>query len=699
VETLSRAHVEDVSMSVATGAEYFQDEPVLSGAMPCENAQDASVLVATATEDPQRDVQIVSSTGTSLQQHMTINAMQRGTFQQHLQDLHLIVVGTSEKATKLAELRTAQGGRLTVLCTDKPPASEFQPGGFVWIPPSGTFTAKRSPNVSPSSDCPPPLVVDFLKKLKRRLGVSGAAPREWVKVGPDLAILHLHEEYHVAYTGEDSHACGGIRVVNATGEVSWAMSGQVVLAVTDTDDVDESCAHVSNELLNPICVPNPRWFLVWCFIYFIDVAFLGAANWGLELRDNPWKILELPKYCIPLGWVALEDGIGLSLFGFREGNIKRCANVLVLWVTFAIVFQIEFQGRHLTDPITVTIVLGIAFTLFVALHFCKHRLRPANLKWSLSCVVFSAGSMTAFFLAALVFVSVAVFIPSIAASVFPMTISITEFVLVACLDFSYRRFVYLQAGSKGYQPALLTASLIIVHTYGEACRLVGLLTATVTSKDYAWINSLIVGLLSNVLGRTGWSTRLIGKVLDWLSPGKSALLDPSLYSKVHDEVKFSAGYGRFVTVFGIAVMHLKDGHYPLWCQPVLLLCFCAFVMKIIEDCIVYFELIPRVPRMHVEAYAKLDATDPLQIYAISPEMHHQATACGEPRVARCLALHGCRRYDFVESGVYVLSSCFSVILLLQIMVGPGFVVQSCPEPFGPLQRLTHALVVERPLPC
>ena len=53
-----------------------------------------------------------------------------------LQNTLVVVIGTGEKASTLAERRVQEKGRLLVLLTDRPPARTYDNDGeFAWFPP------------------------------------------------------------------------------------------------------------------------------------------------------------------------------------------------------------------------------------------------------------------------------------------------------------------------------------------------------------------------------------------------------------------------------------------------------------------------------------------------------------------------------------------------------------------------------------
>ena len=72
--------------------------------------------------------------------------------------------------------------------------------------------------------------------------------------------------------------------------------------------------------------------------------------------------------------------------------------------------------------------------------------------------------------------------------------------------------------------------------------------------EYLWVSTLAITLLVNVMTRTGWTRYLTYLALKKTVGLRLALLFvPSLYSRLHDEIKIYVGYFRFANVIALVL--------------------------------------------------------------------------------------------------------------------------------------------------
>lgn len=122
----------------------------------------------------------------------------------------------------------------------------------------------------------------------------------------------------------------------------------------------------------------------------------------------------------------------------------------------------------------------------------------------------------------------------------------------------YGKLVY-EKKARGEQTVPLLFAIGLVHAFSESVGFASMLCATILSDNsYSFITAVVTAFVMHLLGRHGWMRYALNRAL-----GKCGLsfelLRPSAITKLHDEVKFSMGYPRFITVLGLLLSNALRG--------------------------------------------------------------------------------------------------------------------------------------------
>ena len=184
--------------------------------------------------------------------------------------------------------------------------------------------------------------------------------------------------------------------------------------------------------------------------------------------------------------------------------------------------------------------------------------------------------------------------------------------------------------------------------FSEATRLAATVAGAARSGSINGIIALTLGVFLNLWARSGWGRFSIlwgiSKIMVFLPNCVSKrikpfkLLAPTIFSKLHDEVKVTLGYPRFFVLLALIVSWLiADGlsratgmepmHLPRNWDVALIICGVALAFEITEDLIVLGMdsclQAPITPKA-MEYFAGFECEDPFQCLAVVARDYYMA---------------------------------------------------------------------------
>ncbi|CAK9079811.1 unnamed protein product [Durusdinium trenchii] len=123
-------------------------------------------------------------------------------------------------------------------------------------------------------------------------------------------------------------------------------------------------------------------------------------------------------------------------------------------------------------------------------------------------------------------------------------------------------------------------------------------------KMYAWVGSVVLTLLLNVVARSGWTRLCLFLALKKAAGLKRALFfAPTAFGKLHDEIKIYAGYFRFPAIFALVLsralvyqnLSLSGPGSPVYNASAGAALLCLLVAEYLEDFIVIQQIVPMSP--------------------------------------------------------------------------------------------------------
>lgn len=250
-----------------------------------------------------------------------------------------------------------------------------------------------------------------------------------------------------------------------------------------------------------------------------------------------------------------------------------------------------------------------------------------------------------------------------------------------------------------------------------------LVVGAILTNNYAWWPSIVQSVVLNCLGRFAWVRFLISRALMKFGFTRVAReLRPSVATKIHDEVKYTFGYPRFMMLISLSILRFVRGEeFILFNTPAAWCVLFCFVGEVIEDLVMHFELLPYAPAPPAAAFAHLANVDPLQLYAHGCKETNRLSEGSDNSqtfstkfserinfkvpLRRALTLHGVRECGFWEHGIAYTAAMIFPIFVLQFLLGAGFVLGHCAQPLGGVgsargaQLINEAFFWQIPMVC
>jgi len=319
----------------------------------------------------------------------------------------------------------------------------------------------------------------------------------------------------------------------------------------------------------------------------------------------------------------------------------------------------------------------------------------------------------------------------------PMVVTGLESTMVFVMQTAHREFVF-ETNACGDQWYLVMAAACCVHGFAESVKLAATVSGAAFCEDnpngltwpnegscdpYGWPVSLGTGLVTTLLGRFGWMRYWQGRIFrlfKFMNTAKNVA--PSTITKMHDEVKFNFGYVRFIIPLTILFANLLTGKtVVVFNMPATWCVIASFLLEIVEDLIVRYEVLPYPPSPNPTTYMAYDNFDPRQLYAFVTSPEEQLVSRKKGRSSRemrnsksfksklarlqtdgdffprALVLHGCRDMTMFEQvGLVGICAYFSTCLL-QLLLGAGYVAGVCEQPLSVEDRFKEVLLWPLPL--
>ena len=643
-----------------------------------------------------------------------------------LVDVNLIIIGSCGEAVELLRKRRREGGRAVLLWTNRPQqayikekaltrdlrGAKLNMDSFVWRPP-------------PASGPASPMV----HRMRRQYGCAAVGMSRF---GPDILDLRDVECYRVK-ADDSGHECG-IEVYNEMrGNLLWAMSGAVVFCgpsyighgravCSSIDEVESLDVSVGFQEAMPLATTTAK-SVVLTFLQnfaFLIAYFIIMGHFEAMADSKHWPWWRLSWVLGPglsMGALIYPRYWGITLFGHHP-PVWFCGLGAVVFITCTGSLYLPIGWAVGSWSTAVNMMTCSVFTASsggsviyvgtcVYLHLLSRRFSSEaqmspldwhhHSAWTCAHILTTLGTWVFLYGISLAYVRMELSCPQSAALFLAISTSVTEKVVSRILNFFYTTFIYTPRssinGSKsilGDQRRYLTVPVGMTHAYCEAVRLVSLLSVTARSPSWAWMASVLLNVIMNLMERTQLLPSLLVRILprcDRMCPGLSHII-------LHD-VRLYTGYAQYVAVLGLLVAERVSGGLGMTSvlnkQCVILICCCIFV-EILEDVLVL--VLPRSDywrRSLSPYYERQPVLHPKQLLLIDHK--------GTNYEAAPLALHGQRSLALVEVIALMSPSSLFTYVLMTLQLGAGYLHGVCDVPIPKEIRLVDALIWETPLRC
>ena len=539
--------------------------------------------------------------------------------EQQYKDHCLIIVGPGNDAdATLAKRRIKAGGRLAHFLTQGPHDPRVKIMAFE---DEDLILAWQ-----------PPLPKARVSAFGRRFG---AYPRTyWTKVGPEA--IELNEGQHLIIgrlEGELRH----VSLLDSEQHVQVQMSGYVVL--NPSPELAESLdVEVEDEQMRPFGTYSVRWVLLSSLLIFLwqvarwtfSIVHERAANEG---QIPWWRCVICCINCLFGQW-AFYDTFGIAMSG---GKMTRSTSwiglfVAAIWICSMVVYtavQIRVAEFALNYVGYIAIVGTHPFLLycFTRYKYTTRRFWP-SLQWACVLAMTTIGLVAVNMTLAMGHLTLISVGQVVAGSVlFPLGTALVEFGSVNYVGHAYHSMITVRRASgdfsvQGDQLQLVATGMVLfAHVSAEATRLGANFASAVMTGNYSWIGTVASTLTLNILIRLGWFRLALFYTLRAVAGSRLAVavLAPTSWTMIHDEIKVYGGYFRFIPVGGLAVARvmLRCGQ-PVFNTSATWALVIMFCMEILEDAVVVRELLPMapVPSQLFERDVKGKNGDPGQLLAV-----------------------------------------------------------------------------------
>ena len=444
--------------------------------------------------------------------------------------------------------------------------------------------------------------------LGRKLGQSFKT--YWTKTGADCIVVPPNHTLHI-YTlnGQMRH----VRLVHEQGHVLMEISGEVVLE-PDDEVAGNWEVGVEDPELKAFGTFSTRYVLrslivvlVWHVIrWTVSIKFDGSAEDG---QDPWWRgllvVLSAVFLCAPGVW----KNWAASLSGESDVDLM---DKMVCAVAFLLV-AIAATPAHLAElsisqgGLTAAILVGPFWQYYRTRAKYPERRFSSCLLWTAANYLATAGLAT--ILLAIVVgyrFLLAASQPVMASFFLPVSTAVVESVMVIYTRCTYISLVVQKRpevpGDISYVP--IPYMLTALHGLAECARVAAVFSGAVTTGEYAWVGSVVLTLLLNVVARSGWTRLCLFLALKKAAGLKRALFfAPTAFGKLHDEIKIYAGYFRFPAIFALVLsralvyqnLSLSGPGSPVYNASAGAALLCLLVAEYLEDFIVIQQIVPMSP--------------------------------------------------------------------------------------------------------
>ena len=505
----------------------------------------------------------------------------------------LIIVGDGGPSDELlARRRLLAGGRLAHFLVSEGQVKirgEEPNVIFAWQP----FNSSEAGMASP---------------LGRKLGQSFKT--YWTKTGADCIVVPPNHTLHI-YTlnGQMRH----VRLVHEQGHVLMEISGEVVLE-PDDEVAGTWEVGVEDPELKAFGTFSKRYVLkslvvvlVWHVMrWTVSIKFDGSAEDG---QDPWWRgllvVLSAVFLCAPGVW----KNWAASLSGESDVDLM---DKMVCTVAFLLV-AIAATPAHLAElsisqgGLTAAILVGPFWQYYRTRAKYPERRFSSCLLWTAANYLATAGLATVLLAIVVGYrFLLAASRPVMASFFLPVSTAVVESVMVIYTRCTYISLVVQKRpevpGDISYVP--IPYMLTALHGLAECARVAAVFSGAVTTGEYAWVGSVVLTLLLNVMARCGWTRLCLFLTLKKAAGLKRALFfAPTAFGKLHDEIKIYAGYFRFPAIFALVLsralvyqnLSLSGPGSPVYNASAGAALLCLLVAEYLEDFIVIQQIVPMSP--------------------------------------------------------------------------------------------------------
>eukprot|EP00930_Biecheleria_cincta_P015166 TRINITY_DN12749_c0_g2_i1.p1 TRINITY_DN12749_c0_g2~~TRINITY_DN12749_c0_g2_i1.p1 ORF type:complete len:693 (+),score=71.85 TRINITY_DN12749_c0_g2_i1:49-2127(+) len=653
-----------------------------------------------------------------------------------LSDINTIVIGHGSLAEELVRKRLSFGGRVLWLVTAERPSrgiasvdskehatteSEhvvFDLSRFEWKPPK-VHHVQRS------------LLNGEVAKLRARLSATRLF---WRSAGPEIVGLQEGERYFILTDSKGQRH--GIQVRNLESSPSWTLSGTVLFAGDDFEELPDSCTAVTciadidldieNQEAKPWATVDPMHVMLWSIIFFFqflgyfDLMAIFEAHHLSEGQLPWWRVAFCTVHAAMGGLTATPFLFGPCLTGKSVTGRGAFYMACISQVTHVV--SVILPAKLLTGKnsfFSIYIVQCLAFlTYFIVsmpIHLWYSMAQCSRSSWWtgitrwrfirhgawFALIVFGAfGNWMLMYAVALLYVSIASDAPILASILLPSATSLVE-VGTVCLSTAAYRFLVqgprfrnesANATVHGDQKLRFVVPLCLTRAYAEGARLMSIIAVVVTDPAAQWWWPILMSFAFNIAVRSFLALYLVTSVLprhwQWV-------VAPDAGTILHQEVRVMFGYPRFIVLFAYAAscLSLKGFHaWPFFSPQAGMAVVLAFAMEVLEDIIVIRQWLPSNHwRGNLRGfYRKYHPLSTVQTMSVDRDGVNEGISLG---------FTGMRRLHFAEAMLTVLPPALFAYTLLTLLLGAGYVHGVCDRPLPAQCRLRDGLVWDAPLRC
>ncbi|CAE8610679.1 unnamed protein product [Polarella glacialis] len=521
-----------------------------------------------------------------------------------------------------------------------------------------------------------------------------------------------------------------------------------------------------------------------------------VATWSLSTAFAGQKLLPLFRglglalLCLPI--YRFGSSFWGEAFAGPAADRRFCCGLTLAATTVCLLTPFITEWLGTGTPSTMLMVSAGAMVLvFGSFGLLLQQRRRGTLRqsfvthllWGSSSIVLSFGIWLALYLVAIGYVvSLSSKNSILSAILLPLSTAFLEILNVCLANWFFRRWIFKPrlvgnpGAAVGDQRLNVVPCLVAwSHGFAESTRVAATVAGAIRSRSYIGIVSISVAVVVNAFTRSGWFRfmfiRATTNIQKWMK--KVGMLKrticpvewfaPTVFSKLHDEVKFSLGYPRFaglgaliagrcLTKLVTTMMNLQPLAFDMRAvRPGLVVAAASLCFKVAEDLLltkldknVHSPIGPVAMRY----YMGLHLEDPWQILAVSNVGKVQDTLVSDSRISylkscrtqaslaetarsssdkltsgvagsvdptvggmvrrywgQSLTIHHARglhglRLVGLQVQVGLTATCACfTIILMELLVGPTILYGMCPEPVSLEASLLQVLFWNRSPQC